>query len=150
MEVKSHIPKFVSIITIALGCLDLFRGFMHTIVLEYAALNIAGFDLTTPLAGDLLLMMGAFGISNYLTGITLILMGWKARPLALTMMGVIPAAYAIGIVGIKINSADYASSQAAWGGIPMMMIYMTVCVITCVAGMIVTQNRKKNVLTSGS
>ena len=60
--------------------------------------------------------MGTFGISNYLTGIMLILLGWKARPLALAMLGVIPVAYAVGIVGIRINSAPYAPSQAAWAG----------------------------------
>ena len=58
-----------------MGCLDLLRGFMHTVLLDFAAANIAGLDLSTSLAGDLLQMMGAFGISNYLTGIILILLG---------------------------------------------------------------------------
>ena len=52
MKENPYIPKFVSVVAITLGCLDLFRGFMHTILLEYAALNIAGFDLSTSLAGD--------------------------------------------------------------------------------------------------
>ncbi|MGB5844061.1 MAG: hypothetical protein WBG94_06435, partial [Anaerolineales bacterium] len=108
MQNESHIPRFVSIAAIALGCLDILRGFMHTILLDFAATNIAGFDLSTSLAGDLLQQMGAFGISNYLTGIMLILIGWKARPLALIMLGFIPVAYAIGIAGIKVNSAPYA------------------------------------------
>jgi hypothetical protein len=101
----TYIPRFVSIVAIALGCLDLVRGFMHTILLEYAALNIAGFDLSISLAGDLLQIMGAFGISNYVTGAALILVGWKARPLALVMLGIFPVAYAIGAMGIKANSA---------------------------------------------
>ena len=54
MQKESHIPKFVSIAAIALGCLDIMRGFMHTVLLDFAATNIAGFDLTTSLAGDLL------------------------------------------------------------------------------------------------
>ena len=102
-------------VAIALGCLDLIRGFMHTILLDFAATNIAGLDLTTSLADDLLQQMGAFGISNTLTGIMHILIGWKALPLALIMLGVIPAVYAIGYVAIKINSAPYAPSQADWG-----------------------------------
>ena len=114
------------------------RGFVHTILLEYAALNIAGFDLSTSLAGDLLQLMGAFGISNYVTGVMLILLGWKARPLALTMLGVIPVAYAIGVAGIKVSSADYAPSQAAWGGAKPMMVYLAVCGFAFVAGIIVT------------
>ena len=104
MQEHAAIPNFVSVVAIALGCVDLVRGFIHTIVLEFAALNIAGFDLSTPLAGDLLQLMGAFGISNYLTGIMLILIGWRARPLALAMLGIIPAAYLVGILGIKANS----------------------------------------------
>jgi hypothetical protein len=59
-----NIPKFVSIAAIVLGCLDLLRGFMHTVLLDFAAANIAGLDLSTSFAGDLLQMMGAFGISN--------------------------------------------------------------------------------------
>ncbi len=54
MKENTTIPRFVSVVAIVLGCLDLIRGFMHTILLEYAALNIAGLDLSTSLAGDLL------------------------------------------------------------------------------------------------
>ena len=148
MKEASNIPKFVSIVAITLGCLDLVRGFMHTILLDFAATNIAGFDLSTSLAGDLLQMMGAFGISNYVTGSMLILIGWKVRPLALVMLGVIPIAYAIGIVGIKINSMAYAPSQADWGGVPMMIVYLVICAITFIAGIITTRTRKKQTLTA--
>ena len=143
MKDESRIPKFVSTAVIVLGCLDILRGFMHTILLDFAATNIAGFDLSTSLAGDLLQQMGAFGISNYLTGIMLILIGWKARPLALIMLGFIPIAYAIGIAGIKVNSAPYAPSQAAWGGATFMLVYLAVCVITFIAGVWTTLYRKK-------
>ena len=143
MTEKTTIPEFVSVVAIALGCLDLVRGFMHTILLEYAATNIAGFDLSTELAGDLLQIMGAFGISNYLTGVMLILSGWKARPLALTMLGVIPLAYTIGTVGIKVNSANYAPSQAAWGGAPMMLVYLAVCSLTFIAGVWIIWHRRR-------
>ena len=68
MKKDATIPKLVSVVAIVLGCLDLIRGFLHTILLEHAATNIAGLDLSTPLAGDLLQMMGTFGISNYITG----------------------------------------------------------------------------------
>ena len=142
MEENATIPKFISVVAIALGFLDLTRGFMHTILLEYAALNIAGFDLSTSLAGDLLQQMGAFGISNYLTGIMLILIGLKARALALAMLAVIPVAYTIGLVGIKINSAAYAPSQAAWGGAMPMLVYLVICGVTFIAGVWITHRRK--------
>jgi hypothetical protein len=150
MKEKTYIPKFVSIVVIILGCLDVVRGFIHTILLEYAATNIAGLDLSTSLAGDLLQLMGVFGISNYLTGVMLILIGWKARQLALAMLGVIPAAYAIGTIGIKLNSAGYAVSQADWGGMLMMLVYMGICIVTFIAGVWVTQSQKKEALESNN
>ena len=143
MKENTTIPKFISVVAIALGCLDLIRGFMHTILLKYAALNIAGFDLSTSLAGDLLQEMGAFGISNFLTGIMLILIGWKARSLALAMLGVIPAAYIIGAIGIKINSAAYAPLQAAWGGAQPMLVYLVICGVTFIAGVWITLYQKE-------
>ena len=143
MKENTTIPRFVSVVAIVLGCLDLIRGFMHTILLEYAALNIAGLDLSTSLAGDLLQQMGAFGISNYLTGVILILIGWKSRPLALAMLGIIPVAYIIGIFGIRINSAGYASSQAAWGGATPMLVYLVISGVGFIAGVGITLYRKK-------
>ena len=142
MRRPTHVPRFVSAIAIGLGCLDLVRGFMHTILLRYAALNIAGLDLTTSLAGDLLQLLGTFGISNYVTGIMLILVGWKSRPLALTMLGVIPIAYAVGVAGIRANSSSYPPSQSAWGGATMMMVYLALCAVTFIAGTWVTLRRK--------
>jgi len=145
MQKENNIPKFVSIVAITLGILDLVRGFMHTILLEYAAANIAGLDLSSSVAIDLLQLMGSFGISNYITGVMLILLGWKARPLALTMLGVIPAAYLIGSVGIKFYTTAYATTQGDWGGLPMMQIYMVVCIVTYVTGTILAKRKRKNV-----
>ena len=139
MKNEKDIPKFVSMVAIALGVLDLIRGFMHTILLEYAATNIAGLDLSSSVATDLLRLLGTFGISNYITGVMLIFLGWKARPLALNMLGVIPAVYLIGMVGININSASYATTQAEWGGAPMLMVYMVICIVTFLAGMIMAK-----------
>jgi len=144
MNRESYIPRFVSVVAIVLGCFDLVRGFLHTILLDFAATNIAGLDLSTQQAGDLLQLMGSFGISNYLTGIMLILIGWKARPLALAMLGIIPVAYIIGMAGIQINSAAYAPSEAAWGGMRPMLVYLSISAITFVAGVWVTLQRKKS------
>lgn len=143
MNEESYIPRFVSVVAIVLGCLDLVRGFMHTILLDFAATNIAGLDLSTQQAGDLIQQMGAFGISNCLTGIMLILIGWKARPLALAMLGIIPVAYIIGMVAIKINSAAYAPSEAAWGGTNPMLVYLVISAVTFVAGVWRTLYRKR-------
>ncbi|MHA1105902.1 MAG: hypothetical protein ACTSPN_09330, partial [Promethearchaeota archaeon] len=71
-------PKFAWIIMVGLGCIDLFRAFMHTFMLEYAALNIFVIDLSGGVDNQILLL-GVFGISNYITGIMFILIGLKAR-----------------------------------------------------------------------
>jgi hypothetical protein len=136
MKTNPDIPKFVSVVAIVLGSLDIVRGFIHTVLLEFAATNIAGLDLTTSQAGDLLQLMATFGISNYLTGTMLILLAWKARPLALIMLGIIPLAYIIGAVTLRIHSVGYAPSQAAWGGLPMMTGYLLISIITFIAGTI--------------
>ena len=44
--------------------------------------------------------------------IMLILIGWRARPLASAMLANSPITYAVGFVGIKVNSAAHAPSQA--------------------------------------
>jgi hypothetical protein len=134
MNNQSNTPKIVSIVAILLGCLDLIRGVMHTLLLEFAASNIAGLDLSTSQAADLLRLMGTFGISNYITGIALILLGWKARQLALIMLGVIPAAYLIGGAATRFYSTPYVQTQANWGGIPMMLAYMVICILTFLYG----------------
>jgi len=132
----NNVPKFVSIVAFALGCIDILRGFTHTILLDFAATNVAGLDLSTPQAGDLLQLLATFGISNYLTGMMLILMGWKARPLALAMLGVIPVAYLIGMLALRLTSIGYSPSQATWGGIPLMMGYVLTSAIAFLAGVI--------------
>jgi len=43
MEITSNkTNKIVWMTLLVLGCVDLLRGFMHTVMLEYAAANIAG------------------------------------------------------------------------------------------------------------
>jgi len=135
MNNKSKIPKIVSIIAFSLGSLDLIRGFMHTILIRFAATNIAGLDLSTSQAGDLLVLMGSFGISNYISGLALIFMGWKSRELAWIMMGVIPTAYLIGGLAIRYYSSDFVISHTSWDGKPMMLAYMAICILTFFYGL---------------
>ncbi len=135
MKKSTNIPKIVSIVAIILGSLDIIRGVIHTILLEYAASNIAGLDLSTSQAADILMLMGSFGISNYITGLALILTGWKSRELALILLGVIPAAYLVGGIAIRLYSTSYTNTGADWGGIPMMAVYMSVCLITILYGL---------------
>jgi hypothetical protein len=137
-------PKFVWIVLVVLGCLDLVRGFMHTVLLEVAAIHIAGLDLSSGGAADLLRLLGTFGISNWITGALYVLIGLKARRLALPALAVIPLAYALGVVTIRITSIGYGASEANWGGIPFMIVYLGVCVVTLGAGLIASRRAARN------
>lgn len=144
MKAEKSIPVFVSVVTIILGCYDLLRGFMHTIVLNYSAKKIAALDLSTSTASDQLRLLGAFGISNFETGVVLILIGFYARPIALAMLGVIPLVYLIGHWGITANIASYAPTTANWGGAPWLVLYLYISAATFIAGVIVMLKKKSS------
>jgi uncharacterized membrane protein YphA (DoxX/SURF4 family) len=136
------IPKFISIMAVFLGAIDLLRGFMHTVVLPYSATHIACLDLSGPTAPDLLRLLGLFGISNYITGATLILTGLYARPIALVLLGLIPAFYGLGLLSIHAAMNPYPPSTAQWGGRPFMMVNLSLYVLTFLAGIFVLRHRK--------
>ena len=136
------IPKFISIMAVLLGGIDLLRGFMHTVILPYSATHIACLDLSGPTASDLLRLLGLFGISNYITGATLILTGLYARPIALVLLGLIPAFYGLGLLTIHAAMNPYPPSTAQWGGRPFMMINLSLYVLTFLAGIFVLRHRK--------
>jgi len=125
-------PKFAWILMIGLGCLDLIRGFIHTFLLEYAALNIFVIDLSGGVDNQMFLL-GMFGISNYLTGIIFILIGLKARQLVPIMLPIIPFAY---LVGTAIISRT-ATPTAQLGGGPFMLIYFTLCIAAFIAILVI-------------
>ena len=125
-----------------LGSIDLLRGFMHTVVLPYSATHIACLDLSGPTAPDLLRLLGLFGISNYITGATLILTGLYARPIALVLLGLIPAFYGLGLLTIHAAMNPYPPSTAQWGGRPFLMINLSLYVLTFLAGIFVLRHRK--------
>ena len=136
------IPKFISIMAVFLGGIDLLRGIMHTVVLPYSATHIACLDLSGSTAPDLLRLLGLFGISNYITGATLILTGLYARPIALILLGLIPAFYGLGLLTIHAATNPYPPSTAQWGGRPFMMINLSLYVLTFLAGIFVLRHRK--------
>jgi uncharacterized membrane protein (GlpM family) len=116
---------------------------MHTVALEYAALNIAGLDLTTSTAAEQLRLLGAFGISNWVTGASFILIALKAKNISIHIMGLIPIAYGLSAIAMKINTAGYVQTTADWGGMKMMVPYLIVCGVTFIAGVIVMIARNK-------
>ena len=105
-----------------LGVVDLMRGYAHTFNLRQSAAHIAQID-THP---DALVLMGAFGNSNFLTAALFLLIAWQARHLAGWVLGLIPAAYLIGTIGMRMNDVVMAS---AFNGRYMLMVYFTVCLV---------------------
>jgi uncharacterized membrane protein YphA (DoxX/SURF4 family) len=139
---KRPIPKFVSTMAVFLGGIDLLRGFMHTVILPYSATHIACLDLSGPTAPDLLRLLGLFGISNYITGATLILTGLYARPISLILLGLIPAFYGLGLLTIHAAMNPYPPSTAQWGGRPFLMVNLSIYLLTFLAGIFVLRHRK--------
>ncbi|TVQ24473.1 MAG: hypothetical protein EA383_11125 [Spirochaetaceae bacterium] len=106
-----------------LAAVDLIRAIMHTFFLNWAALNVARIDPHP----DALMLLGVFGNSNFLTAGVFALIAWKARDLAGYVLGIIPVAYGLGILGIRLNGV---SMQSDFNGQYMMMVYFAVCIIT--------------------
>ena len=49
----------------------------------------------------------------------------------------------IGYFAIRYNSEDTAPSTAHWGGVPMLMVYLCVCLVTFIAGVVVMRRRAR-------
>ena len=126
-------PKFAWILMVGLGCIDLIRGFIHTFLLEFAALNIFVIDMSGGVNNQMFLL-GIFGISNYLTGIIFILIGLKARHLVPIMLPAIPIVYLGGTAVISRT----ASPTAQLGGGPYMLIYFALCIAASIAILVIT------------
>jgi len=118
--------RIASWVLIAAGFLDLTRGFAHTFNIRHAAANIAQVDMASPMIGDFLVVMSAFGMSNYLTGLFAIVVGFKARELAPLFLGIIPVTYALGTLSMRINAIE---GTAAFSGRYMMVVYLAICVL---------------------
>jgi hypothetical protein len=130
-----------SMVLIFIGALDLVRGFMHTFLLTWSAVHIAGFDPTTTPA-DQFFLLGVFGISNFLTGFLYFLISRRARELSPYVLIIIPLAYLLGMIGISIS---HVHMQAAFEGKYFMMGYFAVCVVTFIVFLVQRSMQKKEV-----
>ncbi len=90
-----------SSVLLILGLLDLLRGALHTFFIDWAVTTFAHLDLSAA-AQDQLMLLGAFGISNLLTGSIFILVSLKAKPLSEYVLLMIVGAYALGAAGLKL------------------------------------------------
>ncbi|MFY9336818.1 MAG: hypothetical protein WAP49_04580 [Mycobacterium sp.] len=138
MTAQRDIFRLPATVLFALGILDLIRGIMHTFLLRWAGVNVAGFDpLTTP--SDQFFMLGAFGISNFLTGFLYLLISRRARELSPYVLAIIPATYLLGMIGIGIAGVQ---GQSAFDGKYFMMIYLATCVATVAVFLVQRANQR--------
>ncbi|MCE9547751.1 MAG: hypothetical protein K8T25_19950 [Planctomycetia bacterium] len=119
-------PAFAAIVLGCLGVVDLVRGVLHTFLVEHSAVKIAGLNLAHS-GQDQLLLLGSFGISNFLTGALFIAVALKARQLVPTVLLIIPAAYLLGFIAIRMN---HITPEAAFPGRTFMLGYSSICVLT--------------------
>jgi uncharacterized membrane protein len=118
---------FPSLILLLIGIFDVIRGFMHTFNIYWAVDTFAKLDLSVAKDAQLLLL-AAFGISNYLTGFVFILISRKAKHLSVYMLSSIIAAYALGMIAIRLVGLTRGSN--AFSGMYIMMVYLLICLLT--------------------
>ena len=131
---KDRATKIVWITLLVLGCVDLIRGFVHTVALEYAAANIAGVTDV-----DAIFLLRTFGISNYLTGALFILIALKAKELAPYVLALIPLCYVFGML-----VSPPVAQTAQFNGKYFMMVYFAVCLVMGVWGIVDQRKRQVN------
>lgn len=124
-ESRLALPSTVLLI---LGFVDLLRGTLHTFLVRWSATTFARLDLSQA-GSDQLVLLGAFGISNLLTGMLYIAISLEAKPLAEYVLMIIVAAYAIGFAGIRLAGVK---GKAAFKGKYFMLVYIAVCIATVV------------------
>jgi len=112
----------------AIGLIDLLRGVLHTFFSNWAARTFAKLDLTSA-REDQLAILGAFGMSNLLTGAIFILISRKAQPISEWVLLAIPSAYIAGIVGMRMSGVR---RKSAFYGRYFMLAYLLVCLATFV------------------
>jgi hypothetical protein len=122
-------------VAIALGCFDIIRGLAHTIFVGHAAVELAGLDLTGPTGRDQLMLMCAFGSSNFITGAALIFLGLTNRFGALILLAVIPIALSIAGASIGYWGADL-EGQGVFPGMDNMRIYVMICILTVAVALV--------------
>ena len=115
-------PKYLWIPLLIVAVFNLGRGILHTFLVEYAATNIAGLDLSTA-RNELLNLMNVYGWSNIIEGILYIVIATKSRnlaPLTLTLAGLF-----IPLSALTNNLADISLAGANWGGAQYMLFFYT-------------------------
>ncbi len=134
---KKAALKLCSFVLLLLGVLDIIRGFTHTFRVRDAAEYLAKIEPTS----DSLVLMSAFGISNFLTGFLYFLIVFKAKKITPYVLTIIPISYMIGGLGMQYSNVILESE---FRGQHMMKVYLATCLFTALLYFIVTQIENKH------
>jgi hypothetical protein len=119
------------------GLMDIVRGYTHTFRVRYATANLAKAEVTT----DNLVLMSAFGISNFLSAFLYFLIIWKAKKLAPLVLVIIPISYLVG--GLGMQYSDVILDPDKFKGQYIMPVYLSICMIVALLYFVVTLIDKK-------
>jgi hypothetical protein len=141
-----RVPTFARVVLTCLGIIDLVRGVLHTFLVQHSAVEIAGLNLTHS-GQDQLLLLGSFGISNFLTGALFLAVALRAKQLVPTVLAIIPASYALGFIAFRLNNIH---PEAPFPGRSFMLVYVSVCALTFLASVAAMRRQRHNRIDAAS
>lgn len=115
--------KICSVVLFLAALMDIKRGVAHTFNVRYSAEYLAGIE---PISDSLVLMV-AFGISNFLTGVIYLLILWKAKKLIPHVLIMIPLSYLLGSLGMRYQNVQM---ESAFVGQYIMAVYLGICLLS--------------------
>jgi hypothetical protein len=120
---KKIVLKISSIVLLLVAAVDILRGFLHTFSIRYAMLHGARIEPDS----DSLTLMGAFGISNFLTGFLYLLIIWKAKKIVPYVLLIIPLSYFLGGMGVRYSNVVLPADK--FRGQYIMSYYLSICLL---------------------
>ncbi|MGD9327345.1 MAG: hypothetical protein PVH48_00185 [Cyclobacteriaceae bacterium] len=129
--------RISTVVLFLASLMDIRRGIAHTFNVRYSAEYLAGIE---PIS-DSLVLMGAFGISNFLTGFIYFLVIWKAKHLVPYVLLLIPFSYFIGGMGKNFQNVDM---ESAFVGRYIMAVYLSICMVTGLIYLLARIKTKRN------
>ena len=132
-------PRYLWVALLVVAAINLLRGVLHTFLVEYAATNIAGLNLSVS-RDELLQLMNSYGWSNIIEGVLYVVIATKSRnlvPLALILAGLFTP-----FAALTTGLAEISMQGAQWGGAPLMLYVFTPLCLVPVVVFIIQMSRK--------
>ncbi|MEL7045160.1 MAG: hypothetical protein AAGL66_09080 [Pseudomonadota bacterium] len=134
-------PRFVSFVAVGLGCFDIVRGVVHTVLAGSVAVDVSGIDVSGPSGRDQIVLMTAFGHANFITAAALIQAGLTSRTASLILLSVIPLALLIAGISLNYWGADL-QGVGVFPGMNNMRIYVLICTATVATALLLRWRRR--------